>query len=172
MIEHEDVGRERVLRVEGTRPEARLLVAHTRQAVPGFQHEDVKPISVPKKGDPGREVQTLGEDRNLEPRGKHNVAAGVRIEQCGVIRAERVSHSCCDGEGRQRKEQRTREGEAECLLASESRVPTHLPSPLCGRQAMLVCPVALRSGTGVAADRGPIYVSVRGDEKAVDQRFS
>jgi len=37
---------------------------------------------------------------------------------------------------------------------------------------MLVCPVALRSGAGVVADRGPIYVSVRGDEKAVDQRFS
>ena len=56
--------------------------------MPGLQHEDVKPRSVAKEGDPGREVQTLGEDRNLEPRGEDNVAAGVRIEQCSVVRAE------------------------------------------------------------------------------------
>jgi hypothetical protein len=37
---------------------------------------------------------------------------------------------------------------------------------------MLLCPVALRSGTGVVADHGPIYVSVRGGGKAVDNRFS
>src|SRR5262249_7737126 len=112
LVEDEDVRCERVLRVERPGPEVVLLVADTRQAVSGLQHEDVESISMAKKGDAGREVQTRGEDRNLEACLEDYVAASARIEQRGILRAERVSLSRGARDGRQREGECNSEREA------------------------------------------------------------
>src|SRR5689334_13848281 len=62
LIEHEDVGRERVRGVEVAAAERRLIVAPARKSVPGFEHEYLESPASTAEGDPGREVQSCLED--------------------------------------------------------------------------------------------------------------
>src|SRR6202162_5287586 len=83
LIKDEDVGSERVLRVEIAGPKRALLVADTRQPVPGFEHEHLEPLAIAEKRDAGRSIQARGEDRNLEPRRNGDVLPVARREQSG-----------------------------------------------------------------------------------------
>src|SRR5262249_8712072 len=68
LVEDQDVGRERVRLIENPAGPRALFVADAGQAMPRFEHKDLKLVLVAKEGDPGRHVQTLGEDRDRETR--------------------------------------------------------------------------------------------------------
>ena len=80
LVEHQNVGGKRVARIEIPRPETPLFVAYAGQAVPRFQHVHLELLCIAEECDPRRHVQTLGEDRDLEPRGKNDVLASTWVK--------------------------------------------------------------------------------------------
>src|ERR1700741_3317733 len=54
LVEDQDIGGERISRVENPTGPRALLVAVARQAVPRFEHDDLKLLPVAKKRDAGR----------------------------------------------------------------------------------------------------------------------
>ena len=69
-----------------------MLVALAWQAVARLQDINFKFVRIAEERDPGRSIQTGGEDRDLEACWKDNVLALVRIEQNGFGRTQRVGH--------------------------------------------------------------------------------
>src|SRR6266704_2944268 len=57
LVEYQDVGRERVFRIEVTGPESPLFVAQAGQAMPGFEHIHLEFLRIAEEGDPGRRIQ-------------------------------------------------------------------------------------------------------------------
>src|SRR5262249_26880882 len=58
LVEHQDVGCERVVRSERTSGLQRLVVAHAGYAMPGFENKHLKARRIAEKGDAGRHIQT------------------------------------------------------------------------------------------------------------------
>jgi len=68
VVEDEDVGRERIGRVEISRPECGSIVAFARQPVARFEHIDLEGSTSPAKGKPRWEIQPGSETRHFEAR--------------------------------------------------------------------------------------------------------
>src|ERR1700730_12074629 len=66
LIEHQDIGGERIARIKIAGTKTRLLVAFAGKAVSRLQLVHLEFLRIAEKGDPGREIETGGEHRHLE----------------------------------------------------------------------------------------------------------
>src|SRR5229473_991244 len=70
LVEYQDVGRERVIRIEGTTNFGRtLLVADARQAVSGLEHIHLELLRIAKERDPRRKFRPVAKTETLNPGG-------------------------------------------------------------------------------------------------------
>ena len=93
LVEYENVRRKGIVGGERTSGLKRFVVASARNAVPGFENEDLEVACIAEKGDAGRGIQTRGENRRREPCGKIDwMAAGSdRKRRCCPYTAGAVS---------------------------------------------------------------------------------
>src|SRR6516165_3983309 len=90
LVEHKDVRREWVRRIECSGPERVLFVAFARQAMTRFEHINLEIVLVAKEGDASRHVQSFGEDRDREALRHTDISAVPRIEKGGFNRTKRI----------------------------------------------------------------------------------
>src|SRR5580692_3081151 len=96
LVEYENVRRKGIVGGERTSGLKRFVVASARNAVPGFENEDLEAACIAEKGDAGRGIQTRGEKRRREPWGKIDGWRQGRIEKGGVVHTLRERCRICD----------------------------------------------------------------------------
>src|SRR6516162_3635432 len=79
VVEHKDVRREWVRRIECSAAKRVLFVAAARQAMTRFEHKNLEIVLVAKEGDASRHVQSFGEDRDREALRHTDISAVPRI---------------------------------------------------------------------------------------------
>ena len=97
LVEYENVRREGIVRGERTSGLKRFVVASTWYTVPGFENKHLKAARITEKGDTGRGIQTLGENRRLEPWGQIDGRRQGRIKKCLVVHTLRKRCRVCYG---------------------------------------------------------------------------
>src|SRR5262249_47992655 len=90
LVEHKDVRREWVRRIECSAAKRILFVAFARQAMTRFEHKNLEIVRVAKEGDASRHVQSFGEDRAREALRHTDISAVPRIEIGGFNRTKRI----------------------------------------------------------------------------------
>src|SRR6516225_2833034 len=103
LVEYQDVGGKRIVGGELTARPGSFVIAHARQAVPGFEDEHLEPAGVAEKGDTGRSIETSGKYRRREPWGQIDRRRQSRIKEGGVVHTVRgsrgVGHDLRLGDG-------------------------------------------------------------------------
>jgi hypothetical protein len=90
LVEHKDVRREWVRRIEYSAGPRFLFVAAARQAMTRFEHINLEIVLIAKEGDARRHVQCFGEDRDREALRHTDISAVPRIERDGFSRTNRI----------------------------------------------------------------------------------